>query len=75
MTAVQWTLNPAYRERYASTSYHVMFGRAPLTSFSTSASSTGEDWNVDAFDEELYGGRWKTLWRRSNDCTRWLRND
>ena len=50
--AVQWTLNTAYRERYTSTSYHVMFGRAPLTSFSTLASSTGEDWKVDALDEE-----------------------
>ena len=50
--AVQWTLNTAYRERYATTPYHVMFGWAPLTSFSALASSTGEDWKVDALDEE-----------------------
>ena len=53
--AVQWALNPAYRERYASTSYHVMFDRVPLTSFSTLASSTGEDWKVNALDEEELG--------------------
>ena len=41
--AVQWVLNTACRERYASTPYHVMFGRASLTSFLTLASSTGED--------------------------------
>ena len=35
---VQWALNTAYRERYASTPYHVMFGRVPLISFSTLAS-------------------------------------
>ena len=50
--AVQWALNMAYRERYASTPYHSMFRRAPLTSFSTLALSTGEDWKVDALDEE-----------------------
>ena len=50
--AVQWALNTAYRERYASIPYHVMFGRKPLTSFSTLPSSTGEDWKVDAFDKE-----------------------
>ena len=51
--AFQWALNTAYRERYASTPYHVMFGRAPLTSFSTLASSTGEDWKMGALDEEI----------------------
>ena len=50
--AVQWTPNTAYRERYASTPYYVMFGWAPLTSFSTLASSIGKDWKVDALDEE-----------------------
>ena len=50
--AVQWALNEAYREGYESKPYHVMFGRAPLTSFSTLASSTGEDGKVDALDEE-----------------------
>ncbi|CAB1109830.1 unnamed protein product [Ectocarpus sp. CCAP 1310/34] len=48
--AVQWALNTAYRERYASTPYHVMFGRAPRTSFSTLASSSGEAWNIDTLD-------------------------
>ena len=41
--AVRWALNTAYRERYVSTPYHILIGRAPLTSFSTLASSTGED--------------------------------
>ena len=50
--AVQWALNTAFRERYASTPYHVIFGRAPLISFSPLASSTGEDWKVNALDEE-----------------------
>ena len=50
--AVQWAFSTAYGKRYASIPYHVMFGRAPLTSFSTLASSTGEDWKVDALDEE-----------------------
>ena len=69
--AVQWALNTTHRERHASIPYHVMFVRAPLTSLSTLTSSTGEDWKVDALDEKaFYGGRWRTLWRRSNDCTR-----
>ena len=43
MPAVQWVLNTAYHERYVSLWYHVMFGQAQLTSFSTLASLTGED--------------------------------
>ena len=72
LPAIQWVLNMAHRERCANTPYHVMFGRAPLTSFSTLASSTGEDWKVDALDEErdFYGGKRTMLCRRSNDCTR-----
>ena len=31
LTAVQWALNTAFRPRYGSTPYHVMFGRAPRT--------------------------------------------
>ena len=50
--AIQWAPNTAYRETHASVPYHVMFGRVPLTSFSTLASSTGEDWEVSALDEE-----------------------
>ena len=46
--AVQWALNTAYRERYASTPYHVMFGWAPLTSFSTLGFV--DRWKVDALD-------------------------
>ena len=38
--AVQWALNTAYPERYASTPYHVLFGRAPLPSLLTLALST-----------------------------------
>ena len=32
VVAVQWALNTAFRPRYGSTPYHVMFGRAPKTS-------------------------------------------
>ena len=49
---IQFALNTTYHERYASTPYHVMFGRA-LTIFSTLASSTGEYWKVDALDQEV----------------------
>ena len=38
--AVQCALNTAYCERCANTTYHVMFGRAPLISFSALTSST-----------------------------------
>ena len=51
--AVQWALNTAFRERYGSTPYHVMFGRAPRTALSTLASSTGgAEWKVDVLDEK-----------------------
>ena len=50
--AVQWALNTAYRERYASTPYHVKFGRAPLRNFPILASSTREDCKVGLLDEE-----------------------
>ena len=46
VSAIQWALNP----------YQVMFGRAPLTSFSTLASSTGEDWKVDALGRVRFVG-------------------
>ena len=32
LPAVQWALRTAFRPRYGSTPYHVMFGRAPRTS-------------------------------------------
>ena len=48
--AVQWALNTAYRERYGSTPYHVMFGRAPKTFLSTLASPTSGEWRVDVMD-------------------------
>ena len=50
--AVQWALNTAYRQRYGSTPYHVMFGRAPTTAFATLASSSGggNEWQVDTLD-------------------------
>lgn len=47
--AVQWALNTAFRERYASTLYHVIFGRALSTGFATLVSSGGE-WRVDVLD-------------------------
>ena len=49
---VQWALNTAFRERYGSTPYYVMFGRAPRTALSTLASSTGQDWQVDVRDDK-----------------------
>lgn len=48
--AVQWALNTVFRERYAGTSYHVIFGRTPSTSFATLPSSMGEEWKVDVLD-------------------------
>ena len=50
LPAVQWALNTAFRPRYGRTPYHVMFGRAPRTSFSVN-SSAGE-WNCDVFDDD-----------------------
>jgi len=51
--AVQWALNTAYRARYGSTPYHVMFGRAPQTCFATLASSSRDDaWNVDVLNAD-----------------------
>lgn len=50
--AVQWALNTAYGQRYTSTPCDVMFGRAPITSFSTIASATSEDWQVHVLDDE-----------------------
>jgi len=48
--AVQWALNTAFRERYGSTPYHVMYGRAPGTSFEILASAYGDAWKVDVLD-------------------------
>ena len=50
--AVRWALNTALRERYASTRFPVIFGRPPRTALSTSASSTGQDWQVDVLDDK-----------------------
>ena len=50
--AVQWALNTAFRERYGSTPYHAMFGRALRVALNTLASSTGQDWQVDVLDEK-----------------------
>lgn len=44
------SVDTAFRERYASTPYHVMFGRAPQISFSTLASSSGGGWRVNVLD-------------------------
>ena len=40
LPAVQYSLESAFRRRKSSTPYHVMFGRAPRTSFSVLASSS-----------------------------------
>ena len=66
--------NTAYRERYASTPYHVMIGQALLTSLSILASSIGEDWKVDALNEEA-SRREVANAEPSNDCTTWLRKE
>ena len=50
--AVRWALNTALRERYASTRFPAIFGRPPRTALSTSASSTGQDWQVDVLDDK-----------------------
>ncbi|CAN0536633.1 unnamed protein product, partial [Scytosiphon promiscuus] len=52
LPAAQWALNTSFRERYRSTPYCVMFGRAPRTSFSALASVTGGEWNVDVMDAD-----------------------
>ena len=50
--AVQWALTTAFRERYGSTPYYVMFGRAPIVPLSTLALLAGQDWQVDVLDEK-----------------------
>ena len=50
LQAVQWALNTAFRPRYGSTPYHVMFGRAPRT-FSILANSSAGEWNCDVLDD------------------------
>ena len=52
LPAVQWALNAAFRPRYGSTPYHVMFGRAPRTSFSVLAISSAGEWNCDVLDDD-----------------------
>ena len=49
--AALWALNTAFRERYGFTP-HVMFGRAPRITWSTLASSTRQDWQVDVRDDK-----------------------
>ena len=51
LPAVQWALNTAFRRRYGSTPYHVMFGRPPRTSFSVLASSSSGEWKCDVLDD------------------------
>ena len=50
--AIQWALHTAFRERYGSTPYPVMFGGAPRVELSALASSIGQDWQVDVLDEK-----------------------
>ena len=52
LPAVQWALNTAFRPRYGNTPYHVMFGRAPRTSFSVLANSSAGEWNCDVLDDD-----------------------
>ena len=52
LPAVQWALNTTFRPRYGSTPCHVMFGRAPRTSFSVLANSSAGEWNCDFLDDD-----------------------
>ena len=52
LPAVEWALNTAFRPRYGSTPYHVMFGRATRTSFSVFANSSAGEWNCDLLDDD-----------------------
>ena len=52
LPAVQWALNTAFRSRYGSTPYHVMFGRAPRTSFSVLSNFSAGEWNCDVLDDD-----------------------
>ena len=52
LPAVQWALNTALCPSYSSTPYHVMFGRAPRTSFSVLANSSDGEWNCDVLDDD-----------------------
>ena len=53
LPAVQWALHTAFRPRYGSMPYHVMFGRAPRTSFSVLANSSAGEWNCDVLDDQI----------------------
>ena len=53
LPAVPWVLNTAFRPSYDSTPYHVMFGRAPRTSFSVLANSSAGEWNCDVLDDQI----------------------
>lgn len=52
LPAAQWALNTSFRERYRSTPYSVMFGRAPRTDFSALVSAFDGRWNVDVMDAD-----------------------
>ncbi|CAM9594870.1 unnamed protein product [Sphacelaria rigidula] len=51
LPAVQSAPNTAYRRRYDSTPYYVMFGHAPRTSSSVLASSSAGEWKCDVLDD------------------------
>ena len=52
LPAVQRALNTAFRPRYGSTPYHVMFGRAARTSFPMMANSSAGECNCDVLDDD-----------------------
>ena len=52
LPAAQWALNTSFRERYRSTPYCVMFGRAPRTAFSALVSATDGEWKIDVMNAE-----------------------
>lgn len=59
VSAIQWFLNTASRQRYASTPYHVLFSSATRISFSTITSASGKDRQIDVLNDE--GGKRKVI--------------
>lgn len=74
--AVQWAFNAAFRERYAFTPHHVLFGRAPRTSFATLASYSGDEWHIDALGANALKQQVQQIFERrqtftKRSCQKW----
>ena len=59
---IQWALNPAYRQRYASTSFEVFMGRKPRTEF-RSALGQRIKWELASMIQ-TGSKRWSSNWPR-----------